>query len=149
MSFRMDKLTIKAQEAIVASQSKASEMGNPELDPLHLLHALLQDREGVVVPLLKKIGASIEKIQSVTESEMNRLPRSSGGRQPGVGPALQKVFEASASAATAMKDEFVSTEHLLLALCRSNNKATEVLKLLGIDENDILVLCSRCVVVCG
>lgn len=138
MSFRMDKLTIKAQEAIVESQSKASELGNPELDPLHLLYALLRDREGVVVPLLKKIGASIEKLQSVTDSEMGRLPRSSGGRQPGVGPALQKVFESSATAATAMKDEFVSTEHLLLGLCRTSNKAAEVLKLLGIDENDIL-----------
>jgi ATP-dependent Clp protease ATP-binding subunit ClpB len=138
MSFRMDKLTIKAQEAVVEAQSKASSLGNPELDPLHLMHALLQDNEGVVVPLLKKIGASVEKLRSVTDSELGRLPKSSGGRQAGVGPSLQKVFESSASAATAMKDEYVSTEHLFLGLCRTQNKAGEVLKLLGIDENDIL-----------
>ena len=138
MSFRMDKLTIKAQEAIVEAQSKASSLGNPELDPLHLMHALLQDNEGVVVPLLKKIGASVEKLRSVADSELGRLPKSSGGRQAGVGPSLQKVFESSASAATAMKDEYISTEHLFLGLCRTQNKAGEVLKLLGIDENDIL-----------
>jgi ATP-dependent Clp protease ATP-binding subunit ClpB len=138
MTFRMDKLTIKAQEAIVAAQSKAASQGNPELDPLHLLDALLQDQEGVVVPLLKKIGASFDKIQTITASELERLPRSSGGRQPGIGPSLQKVFEASASAATSMKDEYVSTEHFLLGLCRTNNKAGDVLKLMGIDENDIL-----------
>lgn len=138
MSFRMDKLTIKAQEAVVEAQSKASSLGNPELDALHLMHALLQDDEGVVVPLLKKIGASVEKLRSVTDSELGRLPKSSGGRPAGVGPSLQKVFESSASAATAMKDEYVSTEHLFLGLCRTQNKAGEVLKLLGIDENDIL-----------
>ncbi len=138
MSFRMDKLTIKAQEAIVEAQSKASSLGNPELDPLHLMHALLQDNEGVVAPLLKKIGASVEKLRSVADSELGRLPKSSGGRQAGVGPSLQKVFESSASAATAMKDEYISTEHLFLGLCRTQNKAGEVLKLLGIDENDIL-----------
>ncbi|MCE3016141.1 MAG: ATP-dependent chaperone ClpB [Pirellula sp.] len=138
MSFRMDKLTIKAQEAIVEAQSKASSLGNPELEPLHLMHALLLDNEGVVVPLLKKIGASVDKLRSVTDSELGRLPKSSGGRQAGVGPSLQKVFESSASAATAMKDEYVSTEHLLLGLCRTQNKAGEVLKLLAIDENDIL-----------
>jgi ATP-dependent Clp protease ATP-binding subunit ClpB len=134
----MDKLTIKAQEAIVEAQSKASSLGNPELDPLHLMHALLQDNEGVVAPLLKKIGASVEKLRSVADSELGRLPKSSGGRQAGVGPSLQKVFESSASAATAMKDEYISTEHLFLGLCRTQNKAGEVLKLLGIDENDIL-----------
>ena len=138
MTFRMDKLTIKAQEAIVAAQSKAASLGNPELDPLHLLDALLHDQEGVVVPLLKKIGASLEKIQTITASELDRLPRSSGGRQPGIGPSLQKVLEASASAATSMKDEYVSTEHFLLGLCRTTNKAGDVLKLMGIDENDIL-----------
>lgn len=138
MTFRMDKLTIKAQEAIVAAQSKAASQGNPELDPLHLLDALLQDQEGVVVPLLKKIGASYDKIQTISASEMERLPRSSGGRQPGIGPSLQKVLEASASAATSMKDEYVSTEHFLLGLCRTTNKAGDVLKLMGIDENDIL-----------
>ena len=138
MTFRMDKLTIKGQEAIVEAQSLASASGNPEMEGLHVLMALLKDNEGVVLPLFKKIGAPVEKIRTTCESELQRLPRSSGGRQPSVGPSLQKSLEAAASAAEAMKDEFVSTEHLLLGLCRTENKAHSLLKLLGIAEPDIL-----------
>ncbi len=138
MAFRMDKLTIKGQEAIVEAQSLASAAGNPEIEGLHLLAALLKDSEGVVVPLLKKMGASLEKIRSTCESELQRLPRSSGGRQPSIGPSMQKSLEAAASAASSMKDEFVSTEHLLLGLCRTENKAASLLKLLGVSEPDIL-----------
>ncbi|MEQ1826661.1 MAG: ATP-dependent chaperone ClpB [Pirellula sp.] len=138
MSFRMDKLTIKGQEAIMEAQSRAAAAGNPEIEGLHLLAGLLKDSEGVVVPLLKKMGASLEKLQSTCEAELNRLPRSSGGRQPGISASLQKALEAAAAAATAMKDEYVSTEHLLLGLCRTDNKASGLLKLLGITEQDIL-----------
>lgn len=138
MTFRMDKLTIKGQEAIVEAQSLASTSGNPEMEGLHLLAALLKDNEGVVVPLLKKMGAPLEKIRTACESELQRLPRSSGGRQSSVGPSLQKSLEAAADAATAMKDEFVSTEHLLLGICRTDNKASSLLKLLGVTESDIL-----------
>lgn len=138
MTFRMDKLTIKAQEAIVGAQSKAASEGNPEIDGLHLLAALLEDPSGVVVPLLKKIGAPLEKIQAATSSEMKRLPRMSGGRQPGVSASLQKSFESAASTAEGMKDEFVSTEHLLLGLCKSDKNSSELLKLFGVGEKDIL-----------
>ena len=138
MPFRMDKLTIKGQEAIVGAQSLASSVGNPEIEGLHLLSSLLGDNEGVVVPLLKKIGASVEKLQSTTESELKRLPKSSGGRQPSVSPSLQKSLEAAASAAEAMKDDYTSTEHLFLGLCRTENKAGSLIKLLGVTEADIL-----------
>ena len=138
MTFRMDKLTIKAQEAIVGAQSKAASDGNPEIDGLHLLAALLEDPSGVVVPLLKKIGAPLEKIQAATSSEMKRLPRMSGGRQPGISANLQKSFESAASTAESMKDEFVSTEHLLLGLCKSDKNSGELLRLFGVGEKDIL-----------
>lgn len=138
MTFRMDKLTIKGQEAIVEAQSQAASSGNPEIEGLHLLNALLKDNEGVVVPLLKKMGVPLEKVRMTCDSELQRLPRSSGGRQPSVGPSLQKSLEAASDAATAMKDEFVSTEHLLLGLCRTENKASSLLKLLGVSEPDIL-----------
>lgn len=134
----MDKLTIKAQEAIAEAQSMAMASGNPEIEGLHVLAALLKDDSGVVVPLFKKIGANLERIKSTNESELQRLPRSSGGRQPTVSPSLQKSLEAAAAAATSMKDEFVSTEHLLLGLCRTDNKAGSLLKLLGIAESDVL-----------
>ena len=138
MPFRMDKLTIKAQEAIVGAQSLATSQGNPEIEGLHLLSALLEDPAGVVVPLLKKIGAQVDKLQSTTASELQRLPRSSSNRQPGISAALQKGLEAAASAAEGMKDEFVSTEHLLLGLCKSEKNSSELLKLLGVNEKEIL-----------
>jgi ATP-dependent Clp protease ATP-binding subunit ClpB len=134
----MDKLTIKAQEAIVGAQSLATSQGNPEIEGLHLLSALLEDPAGVVVPLLKKIGAQVDKLQSTTASELQRLPRSSSNRQPGISAALQKGLEAAASAAEGMKDEFVSTEHLLLGLCKSEKNSSELLKLLGVNEKEIL-----------
>jgi len=138
MPFRMDKLTIKAQEAIVGAQSLATSQGNPEIEGLHLLSALLEDPAGVVVPLLKKIGAQVDKLQSTTASELQRLPRSSSNRQPGISAALQKGLEAAASSAEGMKDEFVSTEHLLLGLCKSEKNTSELLKLFGVNEKEIL-----------
>jgi ATP-dependent Clp protease ATP-binding subunit ClpB len=134
----MDKLTIKAQEAVVGAQSLATSQGNPEIEGLHLLSALLEDPAGVVVPLLKKIGAQVDKLQSTTASELQRLPRSSSNRQPGISAALQKGLEAAASAAEGMKDEFVSTEHLLLGLCKSEKNSSELLKLFGVNEKEIL-----------
>ncbi|MFM7975339.1 MAG: ATP-dependent chaperone ClpB [Pirellula sp.] len=138
MPFRMDKLTIKAQEAIVGAQSLAASQGNPEIEGLHLLSTLLDDPAGVVVALLKKIGTQLDKLQSTTASELQRLPRSSNGRQPGISASLQKGLEAAASSAEAMKDEFVSTEHLLLGLAKADKNTSELLRLFGVNEKDIL-----------
>ncbi len=138
MSFRLDKLTIKAQESIAQAQTLAQSMGNPELDTLHLLSGLLEDSEGIAISLLKKINANIQQIRTTLQSELNRLPKTSGGRQPGVGPNLQKTFETAATIAESMKDEFISTEHLLLGITRSDNKAGSMLKLLGVTEKDLL-----------
>ncbi|MCE2800477.1 MAG: ATP-dependent chaperone ClpB [Planctomycetaceae bacterium] len=138
MPFRMDKLTIKAQEAIVGAQSLAASQGNPEIEGLHLLSTLLEDPAGVVVALLKKIGTQLDKLQSTTASELQRLPRSSNSRQPGISASLQKGLEAAASSAEGMKDEFVSTEHLLMGLAKADKNASELLRLFGINEKDIL-----------
>ena len=138
MPFRMDKLTIKAQEAIVGAQSLAASQGNPEIEGMHLLSTLLDDPAGVVVALLKKIGTQLDKLQSTTASELQRLPRSSNGRQPGISASLQKGLESAASSAEAMKDEFVSTEHLLMGLAKAEKNTSELLRLFGINEKDIL-----------
>ena len=139
MAFRFDKLTVKSQEAVAAAQSLAQSEGHAELDSLHLLSALLEDNEGVVVPLLKKMGANIEQLRAMCQSELGRLPKVSGGRAPGVNPPLNSALEAAAKAADEMKDEFVSTEHLLLGIVRTSGcKAHGVLKLNGLGEKDIL-----------
>ena len=138
MSIRFDKFTVKAQEAIAEAQSKAMSLGNPELDSLHLLAALLAESDGIVQPLLKRIGINVPQLQSLTDSEIGRLPKTSGGRQPGLNPALQKTLEAASESAEGMKDEFVSTEHLLIGLTRIASKAHELLKLNGFAEKDLL-----------
>lgn len=138
MTFRFDRLTIKAQEAVATAQSLAAEHGNPEIDPLHLLAGLLAESDGIPVALLKKIGGNIQQLRSTCDAEIDRLPKTSGGRQPGISPPLQKVFESAATAADSMKDDFVSTEHLLVAISRNDNKAASLLKLLGVDEQDLM-----------
>jgi ATP-dependent Clp protease ATP-binding subunit ClpB len=138
MPFRFDKLTIKAQEAVARAQELAAEAGNPQIEPLHLLAALLDESEGIVRPVLEKIGANVGQLDSVVESELKRLPRSSGGGPPGVGPLLTKVLDAAQSEADNMKDEYVSTEHQLLALAGTPSKAQDLLKLHAITKDQVL-----------
>jgi ATP-dependent Clp protease ATP-binding subunit ClpB len=138
MPFRFDKLTIKAQEAVARSQELASSAGNPQIEPVHLLAALLDETDGIVRPLLDKLGVNAPQLESIVDTELKHLPRSSGGSPPGIGSALSKVLDAAQSEADAMKDEFVSTEHLLLALAGTKSKAQDVLSLNAITKDKLL-----------
>lgn len=138
MAFQFDKLTVKAQEAVAAAQSKSSSAGNPEMDALHLLLALLEQNDGIAGPLLSRTGADVDQLKSLTTAEIDKLPKVTGGRQPQVGPALHRVLEAAAEKSKQMKDEFVSSEHLLLAMAEVDSKAKNLLQLVGIDGNDLL-----------
>ncbi|QEG40676.1 ATP-dependent chaperone ClpB [Roseimaritima ulvae] len=138
MAFQFDKLTVKAQEAVAAAQSKSSSAGNPEMDPLHLLLALLEQNDGIAGPLLSRTGADVAQLTSLATAEIDKLPKVTGGRQPQVGPALHRVLEAAAEKSKQMKDEFVSSEHLLLAMAETDNKAKNLLQLVGVDGNDLL-----------
>lgn len=138
MTFRFDKLTAKAQEAVAEAQSRAAELGNADLDSIHVLDALLADAEGIVVPVLKKGGVDIERLRSLTRNEVERLPKVSGGREPQLGPALRTALEKAAKSAESMHDEYISTEHLLLGMLGSDCKAKNVLKLCGVTETETL-----------
>ena len=138
MSFRFDKLTTKAQGLVAEAQSQATAAGNPEIDPLHLLAAMLSETDGITRPLLKKINVDAEQIGSLVSGELPRLPSVSGGRQPQVAPGLQKVFESAAESAAKLKDEFISTEHLLVGLTTAESKAKQILKLSGVSSEDVL-----------
>ena len=118
MAFRFDKLTLKAQEAVQRANDLAAEHGNPELLPLHLLAALLEDKEGIVPPVLEKIGIGPQAVLSETYREIERLPKVSGGGagQASISPAANQMLESAAKEASNFKDEYVSTEHLLLAI---------------------------------
>jgi ATP-dependent Clp protease ATP-binding subunit ClpB len=116
MAIRWDRLTLKSQEAVQAASGHAAENGNPEVLPSHLLAALLEDREGVVIPVLEKIGVPVEQLLSGVNTAIARLPKVQGGGQPQLGSAAQKVLEQAFKEAENFKDEYCSTEHLLLAL---------------------------------
>ncbi len=128
MAIRWDKLTLKSQEAMEKASSLAAENGNPELLPLHLLAALLGDSEGVIVPVLEKIGASTPQLLSKASQAIAALPKVSGSNtQPGLSSAMQKVVDQAFKEAANFKDEYLSTEHLLLALAQQKNDPAQLL----------------------
>jgi ATP-dependent Clp protease ATP-binding subunit ClpB len=125
MAIRWEKLTVKAQQAVQAASTMAGEHGNPEILPLHLLAALLEDKEGICIPVLEKVGVPVEQLLSGVNAAIEKLPKVSGGNQPGMSKALQTVMDQSFKEAENFKDEYVSTEHLLLALTRAKGDAVE------------------------
>ena len=139
MAFRPDKLTVKAQEALQSAQQLAESRGNAQLVPLHLLKALLDEQGGIVRPLMEKVGIRVAQLQTIVDADLNKLPRSSGGGgQVGASTAIRQVLDKAADQADAMKDSFVSTEHLLIALTQVDDQAQRVLKLNGVTETDVL-----------
>jgi len=138
MPYRFDKFTIKAQEAVQGAVELAGNRGNPQVTPVHLLHALLAEREGIVRPLLEKIGVDRGHLERIVEAELSHLPKVSGGAQPQPDQELVKVFEAATAESAAMKDEFVSTDHLLLGLVKTPSKAKNVLQLAAVGEKELM-----------
>jgi ATP-dependent Clp protease ATP-binding subunit ClpB len=140
MAIRWDKFTIKAQEAIQQATDVASRHGNPELVPLHVLAALVEDREGIVVPVLGKLGANPETIAAQALERIDRLPKVSGeGLQPHLSSTMQKVLDQAYKEADKFKDEYVSTEHMLLAIAQEKkDEAGQLLKAAGASYDAIL-----------
>jgi len=119
MAIRWDKFTVKAQEAVQRANELAGEHGNPELAPLHLLAALVEDKEGIVAPVLEKIGIGPQAVLSDLYKEIEKLPKvsgSAGAQQPSMSSQVNQLLEKAFKEADVFKDEYVSTEHMLLAL---------------------------------
>src|SRR5246127_2339395 len=122
MAIRWDKLTVKSQQAMQQAQERAAEFGNPEILPVHLLLALVEDREGVIPAVLGKIGVPTERLEASLHAIEEKLPRVAGASaQPGLSQALNRVVEQAFKEAANFKDEYVSTEHLLLGAARQKN----------------------------
>ncbi len=140
MAIKWDKMTVKSQEAVQAAAAMAAEYGNPEVMPLHLLAALLEDREGIVLPVLEKIGVPAQQLLSNVNAAIAKLPKIQGAQQqPNAGSALNRVLEQAFREAENFKDEYVSTEHLLLALSQQKNDPTQLaLTALGATHDAIL-----------
>ncbi|HEY1683732.1 MAG TPA: ATP-dependent chaperone ClpB [Tepidisphaeraceae bacterium] len=134
---RFDKYTVKAQEAVQRTQELARTRDNAEMLPIHLLASLLAEEDGVVQPLLQKLGASSSRIQQIANSELDRLPKATG-TQLGMSRSLQDVFTQAEKEADRLKDEYVSTEHLVLALSQVKSEAKEILTTNAINHAAIL-----------
>ncbi len=137
----MDKLTIKSQEAIQAAQRLAERKGNQQLDAEHLLWALLDDEEGVVCQILKRLGINTKSLQKDVEEVIDRFPKVIGATPFGqvyVSPRLKEVFENSAREAEHLQDEYVSVEHLLLALLSISGPCSDLLQRYGATTNKVL-----------
>jgi ATP-dependent Clp protease ATP-binding subunit ClpB len=140
MAIRWEKFTVKSQQAMQQAQSRAAELGNPEVQPVHLLLALIEDREGVIPSVLGKIGVPTERLEHDLHQIEEKLPRVAGSAsQPGLSQGLNKALEQASREAANFKDEYVSTEHLLLgAALVKGDPARDALLALGATHEAIL-----------
>ncbi|PYT68344.1 MAG: ATP-dependent chaperone ClpB [Acidobacteria bacterium] len=136
---RFEKMTVKAQEAIQSAQAVAARHENQQIEPIHLLAALVAQTDGVVPPLLARLGIHTEALTQEIEREIARVPKVQGFAQQHMGRALNDVLEQAFKEADSFKDEFVSTEHLFLAIAnRDRDPAGQLLKRQGASHEAIL-----------
>src|SRR5271170_2435769 len=127
MAIRWDKFTVKSLDAIQSAGTLAAENGNPEASPLHILAVLLEDKDGIIVPLLQKVGVPTEQLLAKVNQALATLPKVSGSNtQPALSNAAQKVIEKAFKEAQNFKDDYVSTEHLLLALAQEKSDPAQL-----------------------
>jgi ATP-dependent Clp protease ATP-binding subunit ClpB len=135
---RLDKFTLRGQEAIQSAIELAEKNQNQQVEPEHLLCAMLDQPEGIIRPLLGKLGANVQVIKNDCEAAVARFPRVQGGQQY-FSPRLSQIFTAAQKRAEKMKDEFISTEHLLLALVdEKDGQAGKILRQHGVNGDDLL-----------
>ena len=137
----MDKFTIKSQEAIQAAQRFAEKKGNQQLDAEHMLWALLEDDEGVASQILKRLGVNTDTLKQDVEEAVDRFPKVMGATPLGqiyVSPRLKEVFENAHKNAGHLKDEYVSVEHLLVALVSIGGACTDLLKRYAVTSDKVL-----------
>ncbi len=134
---KFDKLTLKAQEALATAQQIVMARSHTIMSPLHLLSAVCNDNEGIAVEILKKIGANLSRLREMTDSELNRLPQGKSNNQLMPDPALSQVVLDAQNRADAMGDEYLSVEHLFMALASVQSDAREILQLNSITPEQI------------
>lgn len=135
-----EKLTIKTQEAIAAAQKRAEAEGQQAIEPEHLLLALLEQSEGIVVPILQKLGADPAAIAAELKKTVASIPKVSGGagQQAYISPRLKQLLDAASRIADQLKDDYISTEHLLLAAAEVDGGALQILKSNGVTKDRLL-----------
>ena len=134
---RLDKFTVKSREALGDAETIASRIGHQEILPLHLLAALIDQADGLVKPLLERAGVPEAHVRNLIQAEFDKIPKVQGA-QTYPGALLKSVLEKAVAEADKMKDAYVSTEHLLLAMTRVSGGAKAVLKDAGINADTIV-----------
>jgi ATP-dependent Clp protease ATP-binding subunit ClpB len=135
---RLDKYTVKAQEAIQEGQSLARRADHPNYEPEHLATALLGQKDGIVEPLLRKIGVDVKLFAGRLGEALQKLPRMQGGEGAMLSQRLLKTFDTAEDEAKSLKDDFISSEHLLLALTQDKGAVGEVMKSSGVTRERVL-----------
>ena len=140
MAVNINRFTEKSQEALFAAQQMAEQMNHSQVEPEHLLAALLQQGDGVVPQVLARVGANPQAMLAQVEAELNRLPRVTGAAvQVGISPSLRQVLVRAHDEIQQFRDEYVSTEHLLLALLEHAGGAVErILRQAGVTRDALL-----------
>src|SRR5260370_18706774 len=135
---RLDKFTLRGQEAIQAGIELAERNQNQQVEPEHILCAMLDQPEGIVRPLLGKLGANVQVVLNDCQAAVARFPRVQGGQQY-LSPRLTQIFTASQKQAEKMQDEYISTEHLLLAIVdEKDGEGGKILRQHGVKRDDLL-----------
>ncbi len=137
----LDKFTIKAQDALAVGQQIASEYGNQQIEPEHILAAMLRDQEGIIPTILKKAGLNLAAVDKSIEYEISKLPKIQGGGlvQTYLSPASQQVLNNAMQNAKNLKDDYVSTEHILLALAQEGSGHTgKILREMGLTDQTVM-----------
>ncbi len=134
---RLDKLTLKGQEALSAAQGLAEALESAQLEPEHLLDALLEQQEGIVAPILKKVGIDTQALRAELQKHLSAQPKVQGA-QLSISPRLDAVLRNAQKEADQFKDEYVSTEHILLALTASDGFAGKLLRKHGAEKSELL-----------
>jgi ATP-dependent Clp protease ATP-binding subunit ClpB len=140
MAFNINRFTEKSQEAVISAQGLAEELNHSQVDPEHLLAALLQQEQGVVPQVLKRVGANPRDLLGQVQAELNRMPKVSGaGVQVGISQRLRKVLVRAHEEIQQFRDEYVSAEHLLLALLEAGGGAVaQILDQAGVTRETLL-----------
>ena len=137
---RYDQFTIKAQGIVQRAQDLAVQMQSPEISPEHLLEALVAQEDGVTQPILQKLGADIEGIRLKLTQVLERNPKVQGtGQEPVVSQTLKRIFDLALKEATYLRDEYLSTEHLLIGIVEEKtSQAAKILRDHGVIKDQIL-----------
>ncbi|MCL5978684.1 MAG: ATP-dependent chaperone ClpB [Nitrospirae bacterium] len=138
---RLDKLTVKSQEALQEAQRIAENKGNQQLETEHLLYALLEDEEGIAYQILKRLGVDISALKADIDKEIEKFPKVSGATPLGqvyIAPRLKTVLEKAYDESVHLTDEFISVEHLLLAIINTYGPSADILKKHGVSADNAL-----------